>query len=159
MATFKQLDSELRGMLRQAGFNPRQATVRLSKELDDEHAANSRNYAWMEADDMLFEFARATLKLPAAHRRGLIAHEVGHAIAIHRDGDHSEDGADAAAHRLLGVEIGYDHAWPGKGLQVSLGDLPVAERRAVEQSMKEHKQRVANAARKCMSCARPKLLH
>lgn len=63
-----------------------------------------------------FEFAEQARWLPAPHRLGLVAHEVGHVLA---GDDGSEEGADRAAAERLGVKIGYDRRWPGKGLQVA----------------------------------------
>jgi hypothetical protein len=145
---FHQLDSELRALLAQAGFDPHSAVVRLSRELDAEHARNSRRYAWMTEDPLCFEFARATLDLDRAHRRGLLAHEVGHAIAILRAGDTSEEGADEAARRVLQIDIGYDHAWPGKGLQVSLGDVDQRTRWRLIQQHQQHMSRTRRTARR-----------
>jgi hypothetical protein len=63
-----------------------------------------------------YEFAEQTRWLPTPHRTGLLAHEVGHELA---GTEGSEADADDAAYDALGVKIGYDHRWPGKGLQVS----------------------------------------
>jgi hypothetical protein len=59
------------------------------------------------------EFAQAVVELSPAHRLGLYAHETGHLL----DPQGGEDEADAAALRVLGVQVRYDHRWPGKGLQ------------------------------------------
>ncbi len=117
-ASLRQLDAEVRGTLRNAGIDPRRATVVLHAPLDREHARNSRRYAQVVPEDMHFEFATATLDLDAAHRRALVAHEVGHVIEHRRKGEHTEADADRAAERVLGVPICYDRRWPGKGLQV-----------------------------------------
>jgi hypothetical protein len=61
-----------------------------------------------------YEFAEQARWLPAPHRRGLIAHEVGHELAGPLG---SEEEADQAVRHALGVKIGYDRRWPGKGLQ------------------------------------------
>lgn len=117
-ASLRQLDAEVRGELRNAGIDPRHATVSLHEPLDREHARNSRRYAQVVPQDMQFEFARATLDLDDAHRSALVAHEVGHVIEYRRKGRHSEADADRAAKRELGMPICYDRRWPGKGLQV-----------------------------------------
>jgi hypothetical protein len=62
------------------------------------------------------EFAGAMRELPPEHRLGLYAHEVGHLLFP----SGGEADADIAAYGLLGVHIGYDHRWPGKGLQVAI---------------------------------------
>jgi cation transport regulator ChaC len=61
------------------------------------------------------ELAEQVRWLPAAQRRGLLAHEVGH--IVYPEG--TEDEADQAAYESTGVKIGYDHRWPGKGLQTA----------------------------------------
>jgi len=83
--------------------------------MDRRHRKNRRSYAEVRPDGspVLFAFADALRRLPAPNRWGLYAHEVGHVL----DPDGSEDEADAAARHTLGVRIGYDHRWPGKGLQ------------------------------------------
>lgn len=85
-----------------------------------EHEQNARRYAQVTASDRppLFEFAEQTLLLPWPHRLGLYAHEVGH--VLDPDPRKTEPGADQTAHRELGVQIGYDRRWPGKGLQVAI---------------------------------------
>jgi len=148
--SFPQLDREVRELLARAGFDPSKAKVRLSRELDEEHQRNRRRYAWMSEDPPFFEFAHATLDLDLAHRRGLLAHEVGHLIAITRHGDTSEDGADAAARDVLGVTIGYDHKWPGKGLQVSMADLDEKTRQRIQLGMLQQRRSAAARARGLM---------
>lgn len=91
------------------------AEVWLWDPLDREHAKNPRRYAQVIPELRRFEFARATLQLPRCHRLGLLAHEIGHVL----DPRASEAGADRIAGQVLGVKIGYDRRWPGKGLQVS----------------------------------------
>lgn len=119
-ATKAQLLALLKRLLRQAGFDPTKATLRMPAELDRIHANNRRRYAQMSPATMVFEFAHATLDLDDRHRLGLVAHEVGHLIAIVRWGDRSEEAADRAAKSVLGITIGYDRSWPGKGLQYAL---------------------------------------
>lgn len=116
--TLGRLDGEVRQTLAAAGIDPRHASIVLHKPLEREHAKNRRRYAQCIPDELVFEFATATLVLDDAHRSALIAHEVGHCIAWRERGDHGEDDADEAAERVLGVSICYDQAWPGKGLQV-----------------------------------------
>lgn len=91
------------------------ASIWLWDPLDAEHSKNPRRYAQVIPELKRFEFARATLVLPYCHRRGLIAHELGHVL----DPQGGEDDADEAAHRVLGIKIDYDKRWPGKGLQVA----------------------------------------
>lgn len=85
-----------------------------------EHEKNARRYAQVTASDKppLFEFAEQTLLLPWPHRLGLYAHEVGH--VLDPDPRKTEPGADNTARRELGIKIGYDRRWPGKGLQVAV---------------------------------------
>lgn len=116
--TLEQLDAEVRAALRRARIDSRRARVILYKPLDREHARNRRRYAQVIPQDMRFEFARATLDLDAAHRRALVAHEVGHVVEFRRKGRHTERDADRAAKREVGVPICYDRRWPGKGMQV-----------------------------------------
>lgn len=89
--------------------------------LDREHLRKRRRYAQCIPPKLRFEFAEATLGLDAAHRRGVVAHEVGHVVEYLMRGNTSERGADRTAKQTLGVEIGYDKSWPGKGLQVARG--------------------------------------
>jgi hypothetical protein len=91
------------------------AEVWLWDPLDREHAKNPRRYAQVIPELRRFEFARAMLQLPRCHRLGLLAHEIGHVL----DPSASEVGADRIAGQVLGVKIGYDRRWPGKGLQVA----------------------------------------
>ena len=81
------------------------------------HCTNARRYAEVDVERQHFYFAPQVLSLPRAHRRGLAAHEIGHVLvgtAPHREVD-----ADAAAYEHLGISVGYDRRWPGKGLQVA----------------------------------------
>lgn len=113
----EQLVQEIEAMLRRANLvndrGPRY-TVRIGdRDLDAEHAGNPRRYAQVWLEGRVFELATATLWLPYCHRLGLIAHEVGHVLTP----GGSEAAADQAAAYFLGVQIAYDHRWPGKGLQ------------------------------------------
>lgn len=85
-----------------------------------EHERNPRRYAQVTAHEELplFEFAEQTLLLPWPNRLGLYAHELGH--VLDPDPEKTEEGADATALRALGIEVDYDHRWPGKGLQVAV---------------------------------------
>lgn len=100
--------------------------VALDDSVTMEHERNHRRYAQVTAldDPPLFEFADQTLLLPWPHRLGLYAHEVGH--VLDPSTEKTEPGADAAALRELGIQIGYDRRWPGKGLQVALDGPGVA---------------------------------
>lgn len=111
-----QLASELNEMLVRAGIDPKKATIAFTADLDAEHRRNPRRYAAVMIDRPAFMFAKQTLWLPPAQRRGLLAHEVGHVLTP----GGTENDADRAAHRVLGIQIGYDHRWPGKGLQTAL---------------------------------------
>lgn len=111
----EQLDAELAEVCRAAGVE--RYRWRFWAPLDAEHARNPRRYAQMfrtEDGGVVFEFAREIAHLPYPWRLGLYAHEVGHALC---DGTETEDEADAAAERALGLKIVYDGRWPGKGLQ------------------------------------------
>ena len=85
-----------------------------------EHEKNARRYAQVAAfdDPPIFEFAEQTLLLPWRWRMGLYAHEVGH--VLDPDPNKTEPGADVTALSELGIRVGYDRRWPGKGLQVAL---------------------------------------
>lgn len=111
----KILGVDLTRMLEQAGIDSARATAVRYVPLDEEHARNPRRYAQVIPDQLRFEFSQAILWLPREHRIGLLAHEVGHCL----DPSGGEDGADDAAMRVLGIKIGYDPRWPGKGLQVA----------------------------------------
>lgn len=94
--------------------------VTLDPSVTAEHERNARRYAQVAAsqDPPIFEFAEQILILPWRHRLGLYAHEVGH--VLDPDPRKTEPGADRAAWERLGIRIGYDHRWPGKGLQVAV---------------------------------------
>jgi len=80
--------------------------------------ARARRYAQVRfaSHGVIAEFDPAILWLPRAHRLGLIAHEIGHALL--GPGPHTEDQADAAAAAKFPLgRIVYDRRWPGKGLQ------------------------------------------
>lgn len=121
-----QVEAELAQLYRQAGFQGR-PVVGWPNDLTSLHERNHRRYAQVfpgEGDPKLggrgvprFELAEQARWLPREHRRGLLAHEVGHAID-----PGSEKDADRAAHEHLGVKIAYDRRWPGKGLQVALSN-------------------------------------
>lgn len=108
--------------------------VQFTRGLSRTHGANARRYAQVSSGCAgaapVFEFAPEALLLPSAHRRGLVAHEVGHVIAHYALGPgHSETQADACARAVLGVAIGYDKRWPGKGLQVARASRVKGSRR------------------------------
>ncbi len=111
------LTRELKRLVELARFDSSKVKVEFWGPLDREHARDCRRYAQMYPHNFRFQFARAILKLPEKHRLGLLAHEVGHLIAVRRHGDTSEDGADDQSRKVLGITIGYDHAWDGRGLQ------------------------------------------
>lgn len=115
----RRLEGELRTLMRVGGINDRDATIGYPASLDVEHAVDPRRYAQVYPDLLHFEFARATRYLPAPWRIGVLAHEVGHVL----DPTGTEEGADLAAFEHLGVRIGYDRRWPGKGLQVAVDFL------------------------------------
>ncbi len=112
--TKEQLDDEVAEMLAQAGIK---ADVVLWTR-DEERKAKTRDHAYVDLDTRVIHFSRKTLDLDEAHRAGVIAHEVGHLLAQQHWGRSGEDDADLAADEFLGVRITYDHAWPGKGLQM-----------------------------------------
>lgn len=111
-----QLAAELNEMLVRAGIDPNKATIQFSAALDAEHRRNPRRYAAVTPNGPAFQFAEQTLWLPTAQRRGLLAHEVGHVLTP----GGTEADADRAAADVLGIRIGYDPRWPGKGLQTAL---------------------------------------
>jgi hypothetical protein len=110
----KKLRQELSQLCRRAGIK---GTLEWPESLGRTHERNWRRYAQVATHTRppAFELAPQTRWLDAAHRRGLLAHEVGHVL----DPYGSEDDADQAAFESLGIRIGYDHRWPGKGLQVA----------------------------------------
>ena len=112
----------------QAGYRGQPGIV-WSEELRRTHQGNERRYAQVMplATPPVFELAPQSVHLPAKNRRALLAHEVGHVL----DPRGSEDEADAAAFQSLGVQIGYDHRWPGKGLQVQQNPITDAEAAAI----------------------------
>jgi len=111
-----QLGRELQEILARAGM---QGTydLYLSPAKDRDHQVNCRNYAQVTLGARKMEVTRAMLTLPPEHRRGLLAHEVGHWL----DPEASEDGADRAAEAFMGEPMIYDMRWPGKGLQCMMG--------------------------------------
>jgi hypothetical protein len=107
---------ELQTLLLSAGVHgPSAVLVDLSfpEELRARHEKDARAYAEIQPETMVFRFAPQALYLPEANRLGLMAHEIGHLL----DPAATENGADEAAERALGVRILYDPRWPGKGLQ------------------------------------------
>jgi len=114
--TPNQLTLELNELLTVASaFVPRRkAHLIWHHPLDEEHRDSCRRYAQVIPGLLQFEVSEAILYLDRPHRRGLLAHEVGHCIAPNE----GESGADRAALRVLGTKIDYDARWPGKGLQV-----------------------------------------
>jgi hypothetical protein len=94
--------------------------VVLDPSVTEEHERNPRRYAQVSTveDPPTFEFAEQTLLLPWPYRLGLYAHEVGH--VLDPNAEKTEPGADATARRELGILVGYDRRWPGKGLQVAI---------------------------------------
>lgn len=119
----EKIRSELGKLYHQAGY---EGPVRLDwpESLGRTHDRNWRRYAQVatHARPPAFELAPQTRWLPARHRRGLLAHEIGHVLEPRG----TEDDADVAAWEALGIDVGYDHRWPGKGLQVARN--PEAER-------------------------------
>lgn len=116
--TWERLFDEVESVLVKGGVQD-QVQIEHYQPLDTIHAINPRRYAQVDPNvPMTMQFADATRSLPPAHRLGLCAHEVGHIL---RPG--SEVNADRAAYEKLGVVIGYDDRWPGKGLQVAI-DAP-----------------------------------
>lgn len=110
------LGDELSGLLVQGQRDPRNFTMVFLDRLDDEHRRNPRRYAQVDLSKNTFEFSRAILWLPVEQRMGVLAHEVGHVLVP----GGSEEQADLAAARYLGIAIRYDRRWPGKGLQMAM---------------------------------------
>lgn len=112
---FTQIQHEAQAVMRVARL-PSYPVVQYAP-LDAEHARNPRRYAQVRAGPSpRMEVARAIQELPPEQRLGLYAHEVGHFIWP----SGGEVDADMAAEGLLGVRIGYDRRWPGKGLQTAV---------------------------------------
>lgn len=145
----QQVERELAELYHQAGFRGA-PLVKWTDGLARTHRSNTRRYAQVLLHDALppiFQLAPQTVWLPAPNRRALLAHEVGHAL----DPNGGEDDADAAAGRHLGVRIGYDHRWPGKGLQVARNpdvDLRELERQAQAEGTPEAWTRLALEAKR-----------
>ncbi len=118
-----QFAGEFVALARRAGIGDTCA-IDLSDRMAGVHRRDARRYAEVESDGLHFYFAPQTLWLPASNRRGLIAHELGHVLCRDLPGGGTEASADRAARVVLGVEIGYDHRWPGKGLQRALESNP-----------------------------------
>lgn len=114
----RQVRSELRRMWRDSG-SPGRFSLEWTDDLARTHERNRRRYAQVAPfarGGAAFELAPQATYLPPRNRRGLLAHEVGHVLDPHG----SEAAADRAAAEVLGVDVGYDRRWPGKGLQVAL---------------------------------------
>lgn len=106
--------SEFRVVWDRAGLDVYYA-VFCDEELARLHSCrNSRRYAFVEfgSRGAGFYFAPQTLYLPKVNRLALICHEIGHVLAPGTERD-----ADRASWEVLGVRIGYDRRWRGKGLQ------------------------------------------
>lgn len=119
--TWDKVFDELGFVLESAKISP-QVTVTHHAPLDKIHSINPRRYAQVRMGNsgVTVELADAIRKLPPEHRLGLYAHEVGHILSP----TGGEVAADRAAYERLGVVIGYDDRWPGKGLQVALDAPP-----------------------------------
>jgi hypothetical protein len=109
-----QVRRELANLYRQAGLEG-PLDLEWTEALGRTHDRNWRRYAQVRplARPAHFELAPQTVYLPPKNRRALLAHEVGHVLDPHG----TEDEADEAARRALGIRISYDRRWPGKGLQ------------------------------------------
>jgi hypothetical protein len=108
----ERLAEEFLELARRAGLG--RCALDFSERMRRVHEKRARRYAEVEPERLRFYLAPQALWLPREHRRGLLAHEIGHVLAPRGD----EDDADRAAADVLGVEIEYDLRWPGKGLQV-----------------------------------------
>ena len=115
MVTFEQIRNEAQAVMGVGGLPA--YPVQHFLPLDDEHQRNARRYAQVRTGSHpRMEFAGAMRELAPEHRLGLYAHEVGH--LLYPGGGEAD--ADLAAYGLLGVHIGYDRQWPGKGLQTAI---------------------------------------
>jgi len=116
--SFDRLYRELSGVCDLGGIED--FDVEIDPGVTAEHEQNNRRYAQVAPleDPPIFEFAAQTLLLPWPYRLGLYAHEVGH--VLDPDPEKTEPGADVTSLRSLGIRVGYDKRWPGKGLQVAL---------------------------------------
>ena len=113
-----QLEAEVKGMMATLRLEP--GTIMVWSDAA-ERRAGKRDFAMVDlrTGDMLF--SPRVFALSAEYRTALIAHEIGHLLAWGNWGDDSEDGADRAASAFLGVDITYDKAFGGKGLQRCAG--------------------------------------
>jgi tRNA A-37 threonylcarbamoyl transferase component Bud32 len=110
--TRKQFGDEFAALAHRAGLKDVCAI-----EFTSEVRISPRSYADVDPRKLHFRFAPETLELPAAHRRGLIMHEIGHVLCRDLPDGGTEDDADEAAYEAFGERIAYDCRWPGKGLQ------------------------------------------
>lgn len=110
------LRAELGELLARTGIHPPSVTLVVSDRLGRIHARNARRYAEVRPAPAEVHVAPQILSLPEANRWGVLAHEVGHLFV----GGGTEPDADRAALDVLGVKIGYDRRWPGRGLQRAL---------------------------------------
>lgn len=113
--SFAQIQKEAQAILAAAGL-PKYQVVYFGP-LDEEHRRDRRRYAQVRVNENpRMEVAKAFRELAPEHRLGLYAHEAGHLLWP----GGGEADADQAAEGLLGVRIGYDRRWPGKGLQTAI---------------------------------------
>jgi len=71
-------------------------------------------YCTISSKPSLIRYADALTRAPKSTRRGVLSHEVGHAILFSRGNyEHTEHEADAVVKDILGLKIKYDK----KGVQ------------------------------------------
>ena len=84
---------------------------------DEEHDKSLRQYAHVLHHPGVICVADAFFGLPEDIRCGLLAHEVGHLLAVQRDANHSEKAADRAVFVSYGLVIRYRDSEYGDNLE------------------------------------------
>jgi hypothetical protein len=87
----------------------------LDRGIDTERKNGKKHrYCTISSKPSLIRYADALTRAPQSTRRGVLSHEVGHAILFSRGiFDHAEHEADAVVKEVLGINIKYDK----KGVQ------------------------------------------
>lgn len=83
------------------------------KTADKEHDKALRQYAHVGHEPGVICVAKAFHGLPDGHYYGILAHEIGHLIAV----DDTEEGADKAANYAFGIRIRYRSGRHGEHLE------------------------------------------
>jgi hypothetical protein len=98
--------------------------LRYCKIVEADHKGSKRQYMHVGHHPDTICIAKSVWGLPPSHFTGLLAHEIGHLLAIAHWNDHREFMADRAAQIFLGVDIKYASTDYGENLQyLSGGDI------------------------------------